>query len=146
MPTDLFGGEKNFPASFDVIEFGAGVENSQGGSKTGHGETPVGLSMACLGNPPDEDCRALETATGAAGYFPFGIVFRPRPASNDDISPRSKGKKKASAFGPACPPVGVSSTNAATLALSYRNVNRGFYQPSSRRKSHGPDTAIHAAG
>ena len=40
------------------------------------------------------ECRALKTATGAAGYFPQrGIVFRPRPAMDTFIAQKWAQKK-----------------------------------------------------
>jgi hypothetical protein len=67
-----------------------------------------------LGNPPYEDCRALETANGAAGYFPLRVLYftHTRQAMTNEFTQlsrnaREKGKKKANAFGLAWPPIGV---------------------------------------
>ena len=59
-----------------------------------HVKSPTGLSGAVSGSLHNEDCRALETAVGAAGYFPFGFVFRPYPASSDKFFTSVKGQKR----------------------------------------------------
>lgn len=93
------GGRKPDTGIVDCCPDGLGLERENRGSRRTFHNASVRTFQVHEDNLPNEDCRALKTANGAADYFPEGVVFRPRPARMTIFYPGIRAKEKANLSG-----------------------------------------------